>query len=112
MMLWEPAGCEHGRGQSAESTAQAWTADGSAGNTCGTVCGPPTPQGRYPYSFRTSRRACLSVGAPLHRQFFYTGANCSNLPQIKFRVQPFSKGWWGPGAKPLVQEAAKTRELP
>ena len=46
MNPWEPAGCEHGWGKSAELFIRARMGGGAVGNTCGTVCGKP--QVRYP----------------------------------------------------------------
>ena len=39
MKLREPAGCERGKGKSAELFRRARRASGLTGNTCGTVCG-------------------------------------------------------------------------
>ena len=43
----EPAGCERGRGKSAEFSVQAWAEGGVVGNTCGTVRGKNFPWLRY-----------------------------------------------------------------
>lgn len=46
MKPWEPAGEEHGKGNSAELSLRARRDGGPAGNTRRTVCG--FPQVRYP----------------------------------------------------------------
>ena len=61
----EPAGCEGGKGKSAELFAQAWAKGGSVGNTCRTVCG--FPQVRYLLQSETPEAYCTvgrSVSLP------------------------------------------------
>lgn len=70
-MLREPAGRERDGGSSAESFIQAWTGDGSGGNTSGTVCGAAAGA-LSAYRDVTPSAACsLSVGACLYRLFLY-----------------------------------------
>ena len=64
----EPAGCECGKGNSAELSLRARRDGGSAGNTRGTVCG--FPQVRYPLTeIGATGVHGLSVGACLYRLF-------------------------------------------
>ena len=75
MNVPESADREGTPGKSAEFPAQAWSGNGVAGNTCGTVRGK-SPRGRYPlteffHTRNTGMGKQLSVGACLYRLFVF-----------------------------------------